>query len=116
MTVRGMKITLLLRYPHHYNWHNSHRLPLHNSGALPPVHELFKLRSYLRYICAHCHCVLIKSQLSTTLTEISRGFPYVSPYESGDDTMKQATSASFQTLIYSTFTIIFPSDSTLYNL
>jgi hypothetical protein len=23
-------------------WHNIHRLPLHNSGALPPVHEFFK--------------------------------------------------------------------------
>jgi hypothetical protein len=41
-----MKITPLLRYLHHYNLANSHRLPLHNSGALPPVHELFKRPSY----------------------------------------------------------------------
>jgi hypothetical protein len=27
-------------------WHNSHRLPLHKSDALPPVHELFKRPSY----------------------------------------------------------------------
>jgi hypothetical protein len=30
-------------------WHNTHRLPLHNSGALPPVHELFKRPSYLHF-------------------------------------------------------------------
>jgi hypothetical protein len=27
-------------------WHNRHRLPLYNSGALPPVHELFKRPSH----------------------------------------------------------------------
>jgi len=34
-----MKITPLLRYLHNYN---SYRLPLHNRGALPTVHELIK--------------------------------------------------------------------------
>jgi len=42
MTVRGMKITPLLCYPTITTWHNSHHLPLHNSSALSPVHELFK--------------------------------------------------------------------------
>jgi hypothetical protein len=28
-------------------WHKSHRLPLHNGGALPPVHELSKRLSYV---------------------------------------------------------------------
>jgi hypothetical protein len=49
-TVRGMKITPLPRYPTTTTWHNSHRLPLHNSGALPSVHELFKRPSYLERI------------------------------------------------------------------
>jgi hypothetical protein len=31
--------------PNTTNWHNSH-LPLHSSGALPPVHRLFKRPSY----------------------------------------------------------------------
>jgi hypothetical protein len=46
-TVRGMKITPLLRYLTTTTWHNSHRLPLHNSGALPPVHEPFKRPKYI---------------------------------------------------------------------
>jgi hypothetical protein len=37
-TVRGMRITPLLRYPTTTTWHNSHLLPLHNSSTLPPVH------------------------------------------------------------------------------
>jgi hypothetical protein len=44
-TVRRMKITPLLRYPQPLQ-HGSHRLPLHNSGAMPPVHEPFKRYSY----------------------------------------------------------------------
>jgi hypothetical protein len=47
-TIRGMKITPLLRYPTTTTWHNSHRLPLHNSGAQPPVYELFRRPSYVR--------------------------------------------------------------------
>jgi hypothetical protein len=42
-----MKITPLLRHPTTTTWHNSHRLGLHNSGALPPVHELCKWPSYI---------------------------------------------------------------------
>jgi hypothetical protein len=45
-TVRGMNITPLLCYPTTTTWHKSYRLPLHNSGALPPVHEIFKRLSY----------------------------------------------------------------------
>jgi len=37
-----MKITPLLLYPAITTWHNSYRLTLNNSGALSPVHELFK--------------------------------------------------------------------------
>jgi hypothetical protein len=40
-TVRGMKIAPLLHHPTITTWHNSHRLPLHNGGTLPPVHKLF---------------------------------------------------------------------------
>jgi len=29
------------------NCHKSHRLPMHNTGALPPVHEIFKRPSYI---------------------------------------------------------------------
>jgi hypothetical protein len=46
-TVRGIKIKPLLRYPTTTTWYNSHRLSLHNSGALPPVHEPFKRPSLL---------------------------------------------------------------------
>jgi hypothetical protein len=45
-TVRGMKITPLLRYPITTTWHNCHLLPMRNSGALSPIHELFKRPSY----------------------------------------------------------------------
>jgi hypothetical protein len=46
--VRGMKI-MPLYYPPllKLGWHNSHPLPLHNRGTLPPVHELFKQLSYI---------------------------------------------------------------------
>jgi len=30
-----------------YAERDSHRLPLHNSGALPPVHEIFKRPPYI---------------------------------------------------------------------
>jgi hypothetical protein len=49
-TVTGMQITPLLRYPTTTTWHNSHRLPLHNSGALPPVHEVFKRPSHVEVL------------------------------------------------------------------
>jgi hypothetical protein len=45
-TVRGMKIPPLQRYPTTTTWHISHRLLLHNSGALKQVHEPFKGPSY----------------------------------------------------------------------
>jgi hypothetical protein len=45
-TTRGMKIMPLYVTHTTTTWHNSHRLPLHNSSALPPVHELFKRPSY----------------------------------------------------------------------
>jgi hypothetical protein len=71
--VRELKITPLLRYPTTKIWHNSYRLPLHNSGSLLPIHELFKWPSYItlhalirdhlgcvtlsnnRYACPVCH-------------------------------------------------------------
>jgi hypothetical protein len=40
-----MKITPLIFYPTTKTY-NSHRLPLHNSGALPAVNGLFKWPSY----------------------------------------------------------------------
>jgi hypothetical protein len=53
-----MKTTPLLRYPNTTTWHKSHRLALHNSGALSPVHEYFKRPLH---ICFHlrtplCRC------------------------------------------------------------
>jgi len=48
ITPRVLKITPLLPYPTTTTWHNSHRFPLRNSGALPPVHGLCKRHSYDR--------------------------------------------------------------------
>jgi hypothetical protein len=45
-TVRGWRPCHYYVTPTSKTWHNSHRLPLHNSGALPPVHELFKQLPY----------------------------------------------------------------------
>jgi hypothetical protein len=55
-TVRGMKITPLLHYPPITTWHNSYRLRMCNSGALPPVHELLKRPSYF-----HSNSVYIRT-------------------------------------------------------
>jgi len=61
-----MKITPLLRSVTTTIWRNSHRLPLHNSGAIPPVRELFKWPSYIEKLdnfisCCSCapHCVFM---------------------------------------------------------
>jgi len=48
-------VMLLWRSRHYYvtltttTWHSSHGPPLHNSGALPPVHALFKWLLYISY-------------------------------------------------------------------
>jgi len=49
-----MKITPLCVTLITTTWFNSHRLPLNNSDALPPVHELFK-RPPCMCVCVYTH-------------------------------------------------------------
>jgi hypothetical protein len=71
MKVRGMKITPLLCYPTITTWHNSHHLPLHNSSALSPVHELFKRPSYTGFYTNCGHDIShVRSLLGNTLVPV----------------------------------------------
>jgi hypothetical protein len=66
-----MEIMPLLRYPHRY-WCNSHCLPLHNSGTLLPVHELFKRPSYSWNFVLN---LIFKYYLHRKIKNV-RGMPY----------------------------------------
>jgi hypothetical protein len=59
-----MKITPLLRYPPTTTWHNSHHLPLHNRGTLPPVHELFKRPSSVAPLLKQSSSFLISESIT----------------------------------------------------
>jgi hypothetical protein len=55
-TVRGMRSRRYYVTPTTTTWDNSHSLPLHNSGTLAPVHELFRRPSYVTSLseCKRC--------------------------------------------------------------
>jgi len=64
MTVGGMKITPL-------QLGINHRLPPNNSGALPPLHELFKRRSYVRALSNNCTMAAVRNSEVATIVPLT---------------------------------------------